>query len=147
MFKKILVLCFFLSIYGCALSLESMVKNLKPGMSKKEVDRILQDSGKWIGPFETEEGPRGVWAYPSAAYGANSLFKEGKARRAYVFFDGDKYVKYSHTFTPYLSNKSSMATPAGVAGPGSFTGGRIPGGTPGDMTLEGVENPHPDSSP
>ena len=148
MLTKISLLCFFFSIYGCALSIDSQIDNLKPGMTKKEVDLALQDRGKWIGPVQTEEGQRAVWGYPSNAYGPNAVFNQNAIKRFYLFFDEDKYTKHSDSFTPYLSKKPSMATPAGVAGPGSFTGGRMPGGAPGDMTLEGVENsPPPNSSP
>jgi outer membrane protein assembly factor BamE (lipoprotein component of BamABCDE complex) len=147
MLKKIYVLCFFFSIIGCALSIDSQIDNLKPGMTKKEVDLALQDKGKWIGPVETEEGSRAVWGYPSSSYGPNAVFNQDVLKRFYLFFDGDKYVKHTDSFTPYQSKSPSMATPAGVAGPGSFTGGRMPGGSPGDMTLEGVENPVPGSSP
>ena len=147
MLRKIYALCFIFSTIGCALSIGGQIDDLKPGMTKKEVDLALQDRGKWIGPIETEEGSRAVWVYPSNAYGPNAVFNK-EAKRFYLFFDGDKYTKHSDSFTPYLSKKQSIATPAGVAGPGSFTGGRMPGGMPGDMTLEGVGNsPAPDPSP
>lgn len=143
MSRKIFLLCFLFSFLGCALTIEDQLITLKPGMTKPEVDKFLQDKGRWVGNVNTKEGVYAVWGYPSDSFGPNAVFlQESLQKRHYLFFEENKFIKYSNTFQPYMSTQETT-TPAGLGSPGAFGGGgMIGGGGPMDMSPAGEAAPN-----
>ncbi len=124
---KLFFISNLLFLLGCTVSFEQQLPLLKPGMTKQNVDEILQNNGKWLGTIGTEEGMRNAWGYPKESFG---MFSLNTVKKYYLLFDNDKFIKYSDRFLPY-SSSSEMAIPAGQASPGGFSGGgMIAGGTP-----------------
>jgi hypothetical protein len=147
MLKRFFVLCYLLSLLGCAVTIESQLPLIKTGMTKVEVDKILEDRGKWIGKIDTEEGVRGVWGYPSTSFGLTSMFDPSSLQqRYYLFFEGDKYINYSNSFNRFLP-RSKTDTPAGVGSPGALGGGGMMGGGPMGMPPGGETGFNSDLSP
>lgn len=133
MLKRFCLVCFLFSLLGCLVTVESQLTKIKPGMTKAEVDKILQDRGKWVGNVNTEKGVHAVWGYPRDSFGLNAMFdQESLQQRHYLFFEENKYIKHSNTFHPYMP-KAETVTPAGVGSPGAFGGGGMMGGGPTGM--------------
>jgi hypothetical protein len=147
MLKRFCLLCFIFSLLGCIPTIKSQLSNIKPGMTKAEVDKILEDRGKWVGNVNTEKGVHAVWGYPSDSFGPNAIFdQESLQQRHYLFFEENKFLKYSDTFRPYMS-KPETVTPAGVGSPGAFGGGGMIGGGLMDLSPGGETEPSLSPSP
>ncbi len=131
LYKGAMMKLFFISsllfLLGCTVSFEQQLPLLEPGMTKQNVDEILQNNGKWLGTIGTEEGMRNAWGYPKESF---AMFSQNTGNKYYLLFDNDKFIKYSDRFLPF-SSSSGMATPAGSASPGGFSGGgMMAGGAP-----------------
>lgn len=147
MLKRLCILCYLSFLLGCAMTIESQLSLVKTGMTKVEVDKILEDKGRWVGNVNTVEGVYAVWGYPSDSFGPNAVFnQESLQQRHYLFFEGEKFIKYSNTFQPYMP-KSEAVTPAGLGGPGSLGGGGMIGGGPMGMSPAGETGSSPNSPP
>ncbi len=101
--KKIIFTISLFFLLGCIVSFEQQIPLLKTGMTKMQVDEILQDSGKWLGTIDTNEGIRNAWGYPKDYFGPRARFDQKNLKRYILFFDNDKFTKYADTFIPYTS--------------------------------------------
>ena len=132
--RKYCALLFLLLIVGCVVSFEDQLPKIEPGLTKKQVDEILQDPGKWVGTIDTEtDGVRNVWGYPSSSYRPDHLFLRKIPKRYYLFFKDGKLEKHSEHFN-YISSEPGINLPQGAAGPANNVGGagmRIQTGSPG----------------
>lgn len=124
---KLFIISSLLFLLGCSVTFEQQLPLLKPGMTKRDVDEVLQNNGKWLGTMGTEEGMRNAWGYPKESF---AMFSSNTGKKYYLLFDNDKFIKYSDRFLPF-SPSSVNAIPAGLASPGGFSGGgMIAGGAP-----------------
>jgi hypothetical protein len=89
-------------LLGCIASFEQQLPLLKKGMTKMQVDEILQDSGKWLGPIDTKEGIRNAWGYPTVYFGPIAKFDRKNLKRYILFFDHDIFTKYTKYGDPFL---------------------------------------------
>jgi hypothetical protein len=102
--RTYIISVFFL--LGCIVSFEQQLPLLKTGMTKIQVNEILQDSGKWLGTIDTDEGIRNAWGYPTDCFGPRAKLDRKNLKRYILFFDNGiftKYAKYTDTFLPYTS--------------------------------------------
>lgn len=104
--KKMTYIISVLFLLGCIVSFEQQLPLLKEGMTKMQVDEILQDSGKWLGSIDTNEGIRNAWGYPTDCFGPRAKFDRKNLKRYILFFDNDiftEYAKYVDTLLPNTS--------------------------------------------
>jgi hypothetical protein len=101
--KKIIFISSLFFVLGCVSGLsKQQLSLLKPGMPKERVDEILQDNGKWLGLVSTSEGIRNAWGYPTESFGSGVKFNQQGLKKYYLFFDNDRFAKYSDTFPSYM---------------------------------------------